>query len=210
MPSDDTRNAIISSAEKLFAKKGIDAASLREINSLAGQKNSTSLQYHFEDRAGLLKAVLAKHYMAVEYQRHALLDEIESTHTTSIRTLAAALVRPLASKLEDDSGGREYLQIMAEILNRPDLLFRDLISSRKNDSTDRWRSMVGKLLPDVAVSKLHRRFVAIRIAHLELSRRAASPKRRDNKLFTSDLIDIVTSILEAPVSKETEQYLSNR
>src|SRR5215813_4360571 len=115
-----TRQQLITAAEQLFAERGIDGVSLREVNLTAGQRNSTALQYHFGDRNGLVRAVLAKHHPDVEARRHALLDEYESSADDDVRTLAGALVRPLASKLSDRDGGRAYLRIMAELTSRYD------------------------------------------------------------------------------------------
>ena len=43
----DTRDQIIRAAEELFAARGIDSVSLREINRAAGQSNTGAVQYHF-------------------------------------------------------------------------------------------------------------------------------------------------------------------
>src|SRR5690348_15673441 len=98
MPAETTVRRLVDAAERLFAERGIDAVSLREINAAAGQRNSTALQYHFGDRAGLLKAVLAKHRPEIEARRHQLLDEYEARgplpQADALRSLAAALVRP--------------------------------------------------------------------------------------------------------------------
>jgi len=57
----DVRERLVAAAETLFAGAGVDAVSLREINAAAGAGNAIAIQYHFGDRAGLLRAVLAKH-----------------------------------------------------------------------------------------------------------------------------------------------------
>src|SRR3954466_6966235 len=116
-----TRERLIATAEELFAERGIEGVSLREINAAAGQKNSTALQYHFGDRYGLLRAVLRKHGAGIDAERHAMLDGYDADQLADLRELAAALVTPLAAKLADRNGGREYLQINAQLVNRPDI-----------------------------------------------------------------------------------------
>src|SRR5215471_2655352 len=116
---DTTQVRLISAAEQLFAARGIDAVSLREINRASGARNAVAVQYHFEDRAGVVRAVLQKHRADVEARRHAMLDQYEADAAADLRRLAEALVRPLAAKLADPDGGPEYLQIHAEVLNRP-------------------------------------------------------------------------------------------
>ena len=206
---DLTRQRLITAAETLFAERGIEAVSLREINAAAGQRNATALQYHFIDRNGLLGAVLRKHHHDVEIRRHALLDAYESEDGDDLRTLAAALVRPSAAKLADPDGGRAYLRIHAELLNRPELPPALRSPTNTGDSVYRWRTLVGPLLSDVAVKRLHHRFTAIRVCAVELARRAASPPRRDDRLFTSHVVDLVTALLAAPISTETQRLLDD-
>ncbi len=57
---------VVDSARDLFADRGIEGASLREIARVAGQANTSALQYHFGDRESLLDAVLKKHQVQVD------------------------------------------------------------------------------------------------------------------------------------------------
>jgi AcrR family transcriptional regulator len=205
-----TKQRLISAAEQLFAERGIGGVSLREINAAAGQRNATALQYHFRDRYGLVVAILAKHNATVELQRHEMLDQYEAAGIDDLRTLAAALVVPSAHKLGDAEGGRHYLRIHAEVVNYPEPRFDEQQRSDATDSITRWRLLVGPLLPEVAVRRLHHRFTAIRVSATELARRAAARPHRDDQLFTSHLVDLVTALLAAPVSDETAGLLSER
>lgn len=207
--ADSTKARLIQAAEQLFAARGIDAVSLREINRAAGSKNAIAVQYHFEDRAGVLKAILAKHRPDVEARRHAMLDQYEADGDPNLRALAAALVRPSAAKLADDDGGPEYLQIAAYLLNRPDAATEGDGPADPSDSIQRWRTMVEPLLEEEA-TRLHRRFTAIRFSAIELGRRAASAPHTDDRLFVSHLVDLVAAILGAPVSEETVRLADAR
>jgi AcrR family transcriptional regulator len=207
---ESTRRELIRAAEELFASRGIDGVSLREINTAAGQRNATALQYHFGDRHGLVRAVIEKHRPAVEAARHAELDAYEAAGVDDLHLLAAALVRPSAAKLADRDGGRAYLRIHAELVNTPDPPRDGGFRTSPGDSVDRWRRLVGPLLPELAVRRLHHRFTAIRVTATELARRAAASPRRDEALFTSHLVDLVTALLDAPMSPETEALLLTR
>jgi AcrR family transcriptional regulator len=203
--ADGTRARLISAAEELFAERGIDGVSLREINRASGAKNAVAVQYHFEDRAGVIRAILDKHRPTVEAARHALLDEHEETGAEDLRPLAGALVRPLAAKLHDRDGGPFYLRIQAELVNRTTVQRSRAdgpSAEERNDSIQRWRALVGPFLGQDA-ERLHRRFTAIRFSSAELGRRAASGPHRDDRLFLSHLEDLVTGLLVAPTSPET-------
>ena len=204
-----TTDRLISAAEDLFASHGIDAVSLREINRVAGAKNASALQYHFRDRDGLLRALMVKHGRDVEARRQAMLDAYEAEGRDDLRALAGALVRPLAAKLADGDGGPQYLQILADLMNRPRPVFDPADLDDPGSSIYRWRQLVGRMLGD-DVTRLHRRFAAIRFAAVELARRARSGPHTDDRLFTSDLVDLVTGVLSAPLSDETRRLDADR
>jgi AcrR family transcriptional regulator len=204
-----TTERLITAAEALFASRGIDGVSLREINRVAGAKNASALQYHFRDRDGLLRALMAKHRRDVEARRHAMLDAYEADGRDDLRALAGALVRPMAAKLADPDGGREYLQILADLMNRPRAVIDPAAMEDPASSVYRWRQLVGALLED-DVTRLHRRYAAIRISAVEIGRRARSGPHADDRLFVSDLVDLVTGVLSAPLSDETRRLLADR
>lgn len=56
---DDTAGRVLSAAEALFAKKGPDASSLREVTALAGV-NLAAVNYHFGSKEGLAEAVFER------------------------------------------------------------------------------------------------------------------------------------------------------
>jgi AcrR family transcriptional regulator len=215
----DASTSLITAAEQLFADRGIDGVSLREINREARQRNTTSLQYHFGDREGVLRAILVKHGRDVHAARNALLDEYDAGGVQDIRVLTSAFLLPLVAKLHDPDGGRCYLRIAAELVNRtnreikPDDLsiLSDPLGRDPHDSITRWSALVAPLLDPIVVGPpLHRRFAAMRFAHIELGRRATDRPHRRDGLFTSHLVDLTTSLLVTPVSDETRAQLEER
>ncbi|MFI0453851.1 TetR family transcriptional regulator [Actinomadura sp. 6N118] len=203
----DTRERLLDAALRLYAERGLDAVSLREINQAAGARNATAVQYHFAGRAGIINAIFARHVPEVDARRHALLDAYEAAGG-GVRDLAGALVRPLAARLADQAG-RDFLQLWAEVVNRPGPVVPAAVLDDPSDSLCRWRALVEPLL-EADAARLHRRFTAIRSASIELARRARSGPHTDDRLFTSYLIDVVAGILAAPVSEETRRLAAER
>ncbi|MFV0309431.1 MAG: TetR/AcrR family transcriptional regulator [Desertimonas sp.] len=212
------RAAIIRAAETLFADRGIDGVSMREINRAAGQRNTNAVQYHFGDRDGVLRAILGSHLSDVALRRLALLDQYRAA-SPEVRAICAALVRPIASKLHDDDGGREFLQIAAEIVNRSNRIvtpgepsvLSDPSLLDESDSINQWGMLVTPFIPrEAAGHPLHRRYTAVRFAHLECGRRAKEPSSGDHRLFTNQLIDLLVAIVTAPVSPETKLDVAAR
>jgi AcrR family transcriptional regulator len=208
--------AIITAAERLFATQGIEGVSLREIMRAAGQRNTTSLQYHFGDRDGLLRAIVEKHVASIALRRAALLDLLATRETTTLRDACTALVQPLVAKLDDPDGGPDFLQIAAQLVNRANRLIdpdepAGAIIYDRGGSQDRWSRMVEHLMPPgTAGSPLHRRFAAIRFAYIELGRRATSPHDGDHALFSSQLVDLCAALLGAEISDDTQRLLDER
>ena len=205
-----TAELIIEAAERLFAERGIDGVSLREINRAAGQNNTAAVQYYFGDRGGLVQAILARHREDDEHRRHALLDEYEHRAEPDLWSLAGALVEPLAAKLHDPDGGRAYLQIAAEHYSRPGTAEELIAHPPANSSMMRWHRLVDELVRAEERTVLHSRFPALRFALVELARRAAAPPRRDDTLFVSHLTDLVSAVLAAEPSDRTLGLLARR
>jgi AcrR family transcriptional regulator len=215
-----TRQRILRAAEELFASRGIDGVSLREINRAAGGANAGAVQYYFGDREGLVVAVLSRHRADEAHARHALLDAYEAAGRSSLRALADALVRPVAAKLSDPDGGRCFLQIAAEYYVRA--RYAEVWPPRiVDDSVPRWHGLLNALADttpgavafrkpsqealDFAGGELHARFPAVRFTLVELARRAAAPARPDDHVFVSYLVDLVTSLLATQPSAETRE-----
>src|SRR5690606_18699552 len=133
----------------------------------------------------------------------------EAEGRDDVRALAGALVRPMAAKLSDPDGGPEYLQIMADLMNRPRAVVDPADVDNPASSIHRWRQLAGRVLGEDA-SRLHRRFAAIRFAAIEIGRRARSGPHTDDRLFVSDLVDLVAGLLSAPVAEETRRLIAER
>ena len=200
----DTRSALLTAARRLLADHGIEPVSLRSVARAAGARNVGAVQYHFGNRDGLVRAVMAPYQAAVEIRRDALLDEYQASGGSAVLPLAAALVRPWAAELATVEG-RQYLRILGHALGQIPPM-EDLLTSA---SLVRWRDLLEPLLSPNAV-RLHRRFTSLRFAAYELAARARIDPSRDNRLFESQLIDLVAGLLLAPVSDETRRRALSR
>jgi AcrR family transcriptional regulator len=211
----DTRTRLIEAGERLFAERGIDAVSLREISRASGARNAVALQHHFGGRAGLLGAILAKHGDRVETRRHVLLDQYEAAGARDARPLAGALVRPLAACLSDPDGGGAFLRIYSDLVNRPRPAglpgpaesAPDRAGAVSGDSMERWRTLVEPLMPPSA-TRVHRRFSALLYVTVELARCARLERPEDSAVITGQVIDVACAILTAPVSGETRHLIA--
>ncbi len=93
---DAARSALLDTAERLFAERGIEAVSMREVSGAAGQRNHSAAQYHFGDKESLVAAVFQRRMQTINERRHRLIDAFDADgRTHDPRALAVAAVVPL-------------------------------------------------------------------------------------------------------------------
>lgn len=102
---DEAKTRILDAAERLFAERGVESVSLRDVAAAAGQRNNSATQYHFGDRAGLVAAVFARRMQRVGERRALLAHQIERAgDERDITALVLALVGPLAEVVCETGG----------------------------------------------------------------------------------------------------------
>lgn len=112
----DTRDKILDTAERLFSTKGVNAVSLRDINTAAGVSQGV-LHYHFGGRDGLLKAILERRLPALAQERRAMLQRLlDDGRAPSLQQMAEIIVLPLARlAIENGKGGRRFIKLLAHL-----------------------------------------------------------------------------------------------
>ena len=110
-----TRRKFIRAAQKLYAEKSIDAVSLNQVTSAAGQKNRNALQYHFGSREGLIQAILDSHAGSVAELRNVYIQESQLDQLAPAEAAARALVFPVDQYLRDNPDGVYYVKILSQL-----------------------------------------------------------------------------------------------
>jgi AcrR family transcriptional regulator len=197
-----TREKILLAAERLFAQRGIEAVSLREILEEAGQRNKSAAQYHFGGKDGLVTAVTSYRIHSINQRRMVRLDEIEAAgQQGDVRSLAEALVYPLAEIL--DERDNHFLGFLARLhLDQPFRRLGGYVDPAVTESYRRAAAMlrVASGLPgpgfDIRYS------LAIDMCYTALAGRQASEQFGADALpsraeFLSNLVDAVHGIFGA-------------
>ena len=78
-----TRVALMEAAATLFAEKGFEVVSVREITTLA-RANVASVKYHFGSREGLIDAVVARMATPVNDERLRRIEELEGLGVVTV------------------------------------------------------------------------------------------------------------------------------
>ena len=127
-PLSDARLRLLLAAEREFAREGIETASLRKIAALAGNGNNNAVKYHFENRAGLVRALLTYRVQQMEAQRTVMLAEAEAAgRLGDMRTLLEIYCVPQIS-LRDERGQFPYARFLLQFYAfYEDIDYRDAI-----------------------------------------------------------------------------------
>lgn len=213
-----TRAKLVAIAERLFAERGIEGVSLSDINKAAGQRNRNATSYHFGSKDGLLQAILDKHEPGISARRNALLDEMEQRGNPSVRDVVRALMCPLADKMFDPCGGKDFICLDAQLVAMNTLSVQNLRPSTfKRGQVDRLRrALLGVIqdLPEpVAEQRLHLAAVLLLHGLADHSRMLDASENRktlvmDTELFIKNTEDCLVALLSSPMSPETILLLS--
>ncbi len=110
--------ALIQAAETIFARDGIDGASLREIADSAGNRNHNAVQYHFGSREALMQAVFDYRMEQMEERRGIMLDAARGKGKLGdLRTLVEIIFLPQI-ELIDAQGDYAYAGFLNSYLLR--------------------------------------------------------------------------------------------
>jgi AcrR family transcriptional regulator len=104
-------------AERLYAEDGLASVSGRRIGEVAGQRNKSALQYHFTNRDGLIKAILARHITAMEPRRMAMVTALEDE--PSLAEQVACLIEPIVEHQIELGTPSWSARFLAQILVEP-------------------------------------------------------------------------------------------
>jgi AcrR family transcriptional regulator len=107
---------MIDCAERLWGERGLDAVSLRQISASVGLANPNSVQYHFANREGLVRAIFAHRLPALDARRGEMLDAAEQRGCAAdLRALLDCLFRPLV-EFADPQGRPTYPLFLRQVL----------------------------------------------------------------------------------------------
>lgn len=116
---DPTAEKLLLAAEQAFARSGIEGASVRQINSLAGQRNTSAIRYHFGSKEGLLEALIERRMGALDRDRADALALADDAPTSAdrIERLVDALVRPLAERVCSEPSWGCWVRVLVQLVS---------------------------------------------------------------------------------------------
>ncbi|GAA5493859.1 hypothetical protein Rhal01_00011 [Rubritalea halochordaticola] len=97
--SEATRERILEAAEVLFAERGFDGVSLRDITA-AALANVAAVNYHFGTKEALMDQILLRYLVPLNQERLELLAEVEKREG-GVEEILGALLKPLLGRMNE-------------------------------------------------------------------------------------------------------------
>lgn len=145
----DTRAALLQSAQRLIAERGLGMVSVKDITRAAGARNPSAVHYHFGNLESLIKEVFTQRYRAIEEERALRLAKVdEADPARRLVALMAAAIAPFMDCCLDEEG-RLYVRFCLQFSSDPRFNLLELVTEYGMPSLISLRAMVVDCVPDI-------------------------------------------------------------
>jgi AcrR family transcriptional regulator len=174
LPQSEPKRRLLDAAEQLFADKGFDVVSVRDVTQLA-KANVAAVNYHFGSRDGLIALVVTRYMMPVNEERLARLETLEkkwSGKAIPLEEIIEAFVRPLVGIVrKSELSERLFCRLLGRIFAMPGDGLPPPVEDQMRNLSERFSRALGKALPLVSPEDLAWRmhFVAGAMIHMLLN-----------------------------------------
>ena len=156
--ADSTRDKLIRSAEVLFAERGFDGVSVRDIANAAGA-NSALVGYYFRGKEGLFSEVYTRHCVPLKRERERLLVEFAKEEGgLTLEKAIEAFIRPSLEVTTDSSGRSGFIRLRAILSAENSALLEQLVAENFDASSRMFVEALAKCLPNLSRDEIYWRF----------------------------------------------------
>ena len=145
---------------RLFAERGVDGVTVREIAEAAGQKNHAAVGYHFGSKEALIRELVLDGAIAIDEYRNAMLDALEARGgPTSVREVVEVLVQTSIRALEGSQLENSYNRFVYMLGMTHRDFFMETLEGKWNSGYLRCLDHLRRLETRLDKSALNQRFV---------------------------------------------------
>jgi AcrR family transcriptional regulator len=199
----------------------LEGTTLADINEAAGQRNTSAIQYHFDGRDGLIRAIYQRFVPPLTEHYEELVERAKASKR--VRPAAEAIVLPLGRLLTGDWRDRAFVELFAQMFagtRISDPQWADLAGIRLVRRNDEGEIGEAEALLLDRIAQLPAPLASIRmtVAGTFVARSLADfarhwdkhgPEQSDDpQLFISNLVDMFIATMTAPVSASTSALLA--
>ncbi|ARD45455.1 TetR/AcrR family transcriptional regulator [Colwellia sp. PAMC 21821] len=149
-----TKNKILDAAESLFADKGFNGTSLREITSQA-EVNLAAVNYHFGSKKELIKAVMSRYMNELSPRLEIALTQVCEQDSPSLIEVFSAFIDPLLSLNEiKNNGTSNFLQLLGRGYTDSQGFLRWFLTTQYPGVIDNFVIAVQKAYPELSAEEM--------------------------------------------------------
>lgn len=195
-------------ARRLFAERGVDGVTVRDIAAAAGQKNHGAVGYHFGTKEALVREIVAEGAIVIDDRRNRLLDALEASGgPITVREIVDILIFPSIGVVSQPGEEDNYVRFITMLNMSHRDLFLDALDNRWNSGFLRCLAHLRKLMPPMPASAVNQRFVflgAYLRSVLAVRQTVLADSTRPHPTWTSDqtlehFARTVVALIEMPM-----------
>ena len=202
----ETKERILDTAERLFADRGFEATSIRDITS-AAEVNLASINYHFRTKQELIAAVFIRRVGPINQRRLELLAEIEQKtgqKPPTVEALIEAMILPAAATgLCKEQGSDTFLQLTGRFFSEPNVEIDQLIHAKFQKMMSRFTAAFLRVLPGLTEEELYWRlkftFGALHHVLLTLNKQDSTRSHPGKRLAGAELVQRLVAFAAAGI-----------
>jgi AcrR family transcriptional regulator len=155
--ADGTRDRILRTAERLFAERGFNGVSVREL-AAAAQVNIASIGYHFKSKEGLLSEVYRRHCEPmIEERLRGLEASSRLRGKPKVAAIIEAFIRPALQQVEAEDG-ETFIRLRAVLSGENSELLEKLVAENFDQSSTAFIDELCACLPHLTRTDVCWRF----------------------------------------------------
>lgn len=204
----ETKERILATAERLFARQGIEATSLRQITAEA-EVNLAAVNYHFQSKDELVRQVYVRRIRPMNAAR---LEKLGRVTPGDLDGLLEAFFEPVIDMALGMDGGQYMVaQFLGRVYTEPHGMVSSLLLTEMRETVQAFLAAFGRELPHLGQQELFWRmhFVIGTMAHTlaagekmrVMSNGLVDPRRKD--IVLPQLKAFAKAGLRAPSLEQT-------
>jgi AcrR family transcriptional regulator len=145
----NTKDRILNAAERLFARDGFEATSLRAITTEA-DVNLAAVNYHFQSKEALVQAVIGRRMGPVTARRLAMLDAYEAEagdNPLPLENIMDAFLRPVIEMV--GSHAHEFVPLIGRLYTEPGEFAEKIYKQQFEQMARRFIPTLQRALPEL-------------------------------------------------------------
>lgn len=202
--SAQTRQRLLQTALHLYAAEGLHAVSLRRISAEAGSKNSAAVHYHFQNKLGVVQALVEM--ITRELGHIAATLRQEQSSKPSLRAACRNILQPLVQLPSSQPWGADGVRFLSKLVSDSDAEIAAMVNTVYAPFWQRMDRWLAKELPDLPtpVRRLRIMFISTNVLHgvAEAAWLTHTPlgdlSHLDENTLLDHLVDYLIGGLQAP------------